>query len=84
MKKQHAAYLQGRNSLEVVNAARKKAGMRSIDQAGNQIVTNADAGHSNQNLEIAFDIGVFEGKHYIALYVKQTSFRASSFAVSHR
>ena len=28
-------------------------------------VTGADAGHSNHNFEIAFDIGVFEGKHYL-------------------
>ena len=62
---QHALYLQGRNSLEVVNAARKKAGMNPIDQEENKIVTNADAGHSNHNFEIAFDIGVFEGKHYL-------------------
>lgn len=29
------------------------------------IVTNARGGHSNHNFGIAFDIGVFEGKHYL-------------------
>jgi len=63
---QHALYLQGRESPEVVNAARKKARMEPIDQKeSKKIVTNADAGHSNHNFEMAFDIGVFEGKNYL-------------------
>jgi peptidoglycan L-alanyl-D-glutamate endopeptidase CwlK len=63
---QLAIYLQGRESLEVVNPARKKAGMGSIDQEENKdVVTNAKPGHSNHNFQIAFDIGVFEGKHYL-------------------
>jgi peptidoglycan LD-endopeptidase CwlK len=62
---QHAIYLQGRESLEVVNAARRKAGMEPIDQKENKEVSRADAGHSNHNFQIAFDIGVFEGKNYL-------------------
>jgi len=39
--------------------------MEPIDQKENKVVRNADAGHSNHNFQIAFDIGVFEGKHYL-------------------
>jgi peptidoglycan L-alanyl-D-glutamate endopeptidase CwlK len=63
---QHAIYLQGRESLDVVNAARQKAGMEPIEQNENKNVSNVDAGHSNHNFQIAFDIGVFEGKKYLA------------------
>ena len=63
---QHALYLQGRESLGVVNAARQKAaGMPPITEKENKQVSNADAGHSNHNFQIAFDIGVFEGSHYL-------------------
>jgi len=62
---QHAIYLQGRKPDEV-NAARKKAGMDPISAAETkQKVTNADAGFSNHNFQIAFDIGVFQGKTYL-------------------
>lgn len=63
---QHAIYLQGRESVDVVNATRQKAGMEPIDQNENKKVSNVDAGHSNHNFQIAFDIGVFEGKKYLA------------------
>lgn len=64
---QHAIYLQGKgNPLEEVNAARKKAGMEPIDKEENKKnVTKADAGHSNHNFQIAFDIGIFEKTKYL-------------------
>jgi len=63
---QHAIFLQSRQPLAVVNAARRKAGMDPIDEAENRKnVTGADAGHSNHNFGIAFDIGVFEGRRYL-------------------
>ncbi len=64
---QHALFLQSRKPLEEVNAARRKAGMEPIDEHENRKnVTGADAGHSNHNFQIAFDIGVFDGKNYLA------------------
>lgn len=63
---QHALFLQSRQPLDAVNAARRKAGMEPIDEKENKKnVTGADAGHSNHNFQIAFDIGVFDGKHYL-------------------
>lgn len=63
---QHALYLQGRQPLDVVNAARQRVGMDPINQRENaHTVTGADAGHSNHNFQIAFDIGVFEEKDYL-------------------
>jgi peptidoglycan LD-endopeptidase CwlK len=62
---QHAVFLQGRELLATVNAARKKAGLDPITEAENKIRTRADAGHSNHNFQIAFDIGIFQGKDYI-------------------
>lgn len=63
---QHALFLQNRRPLEEVNAARKKAGMEPIDNEENKKnVTGADSGHSNHNFQIAFDIGVFDGKNYL-------------------
>ena len=41
--------------------------MEPIDEHENRKnVTGADAGHSNHNFQIAFDIGVFDGKNYLA------------------
>jgi peptidoglycan L-alanyl-D-glutamate endopeptidase CwlK len=63
---QHALFLQGKEPLAVVNAARKKAKMDPIDAKENKkVVTKADAGHSNHNFQIAFDVGVFEGTNYV-------------------
>ena len=63
---QHALFLQSKRPLEEVNAARKKAGMDPIDEEENKKnVTKADAGHSNHNFQIAFDIGVFDGTKYL-------------------
>ena len=63
---QRALYLQSREPLAVVNAARKKAGMDPIDAKENKKnVTGADSGHSNHNFQIAFDVGVFDGKNYL-------------------
>ena len=63
---QNALYFQGRRPLEVVNAARKKAGMDPINAVENKRkVTNAKGGRSNHNFDIAFDIGVFDGKNYL-------------------
>lgn len=63
---QHALFLQSKRPLEEVNAARKKAGMEPIDEKENKKnVTKADAGHSNHNFQIAFDIGVFDGTNYL-------------------
>ncbi len=63
---QHAIYFQGRKPLGEVNAARKAAGMDLISDDENQKrVTNADAGYSNHNFQIAFDIGVFDGGNYL-------------------
>ena len=63
---QHALFLQGKNSLAVVNAARKAAGMDPITEDENRkTVTKADSGESNHNFQIAFDIGVFNGTKYI-------------------
>ena len=40
--------------------------MEAIDEKENKKnVTGADAGHSNHNFQIAFDIGVFDGKNYL-------------------
>lgn len=62
---QHCLYLQGRKPGEV-NPARKKEGLDPIpEEETKKKVTNADAGFSNHNFQIAFDIGVFEGKKYL-------------------
>ena len=51
---------------EAANAARKKAGMDPINAVENKRkVTNAKGSQSNHNFEIAFDIGVFDGKNYL-------------------
>jgi peptidoglycan LD-endopeptidase CwlK len=63
---QHALYLQSRQPLVVVNAARKEAGLEPITVAENKKkVTGADAGHSNHNFQIAFDVGIFKGNTYV-------------------
>jgi peptidoglycan LD-endopeptidase CwlK len=61
---QHCIFLQGRKPLNVVNAARKEVGLDPITEADNVKRTNCDSGQSNHNFEIAFDIGVFDGKHF--------------------
>jgi peptidoglycan L-alanyl-D-glutamate endopeptidase CwlK len=63
---QHALFLQGREALGVVNAARQKAGLPPLSAGENRlIVTRADQGRSNHNFQIAFDIGVFSGSKYL-------------------
>lgn len=63
---QHAIFLQSRRPLNEVNAAREKAGMDPIgDKENRKNVTGADAGHSNHNFQMAFDVGVFDGRDYL-------------------
>ena len=49
-----------------MNVARKKAGMDPIDEKENKkTVSGADAGESNHNFQMAFDVVVFDGKNYL-------------------
>jgi len=56
MDEQAALFAQGRESLDAVNALRKKVGWDNLEAADNKIVTRARPGASKHNFGKAFDI----------------------------
>jgi peptidoglycan LD-endopeptidase CwlK len=60
---QEAYYSQGRETLESVNAKRKKVGLQVILETDNKIVTKAPAGSSPHNYGLAWDFApIVNGK----------------------
>lgn len=74
METQDAYYAQGRETLESVNAKRKKAKLAPIKTIENKIVTNAKPGASPHNYGLAWDfVPIVNGKpdwNNLALFKK--------------
>ena len=60
---QAAYYSQGRNPIEVVNAARSRVNLAHIKESENKIVTKAAPGKSPHNWKMAWDfVPLVDGK----------------------
>lgn len=56
LEEQDALFAQGRQSIIAVNKLRKIAGLGTISEKENKVVTNAKRGQSKHNFRIAFDV----------------------------
>lgn len=62
---QKAVWMQGRYSLDEVNAVRQRIGLQAISQQDNVKVTNARPGYSYHNYGLAFDCLFYVGNEKI-------------------